>query len=368
MLAAAFCLLGPATASAAPPIARPNPALIGVHLDYVTPIRGVSGSVAHLPPLGEGVIGAAVADQTFLDFRTVGDLGGFLPAPVGQSAYRGGGGRSLIGVSRHATQIPQYAEAANGQITSFALTAGTSPFTPPDNGRTAVPGLGVPVQSATPSNTDTVPPPNQGFGGLPPTITPVPVGTTASGSAGGATTTSPRTTPTARTTTPPTTPTTAPPTIPTTTPTTTAGTTTTSGSGGGGGGSSPTSCGTVGLTITSDHSSCRIYVVNMAPGDSGSEVMTIRNDSGVPFTLSLRASGTSNSLWNALQMGVWETGTAAPSPLPALLWWTAGDNDLATLAAGQTIKYTIELSLPSTAGNSVQGLAATIDLTWKARP
>ena len=106
----------------------------------------------------------------------------------------------------------------------------------------------------------------------------------------------------------------------------------------------------------------------MAPGDSGSEVMTIHNDSGGPFTLSLRASGTTNTLWNDLQMGVWQTGTAAPSPLPALLWWTTGDNDLATLAAGQTIKYTIELYLPTTAGNAVQGMAATIDLTWKARP
>jgi hypothetical protein len=106
----------------------------------------------------------------------------------------------------------------------------------------------------------------------------------------------------------------------------------------------------------------------MAPGDSGSEVMTLKNESGGPVTLALRASGTTNVLWNSLQMGVWEAGTAAPSPLPALLSWTSGDNTLATLAAGQTIKYTIELYLPTTAGNGVQGLAATIDLTWKARP
>ncbi len=67
----------------------------------------------------------------------------------------------------------------------------------------------------------------------------------------------------------------------------------------------------------------------------------------------------------------WACGRPArppPARCRALLWWTAGDNDLTTLAAGQTIKYTIELYLPTTAGNAVQGMAATIDLTWKARP
>jgi hypothetical protein len=108
--------------------------------------------------------------------------------------------------------------------------------------------------------------------------------------------------------------------------------------------------------------------VNAAPGDSGSEVMTIRNDSDSTFTLSVRANGTHNRLWDDLHMGVWETGTAAPSPLPTLLSWTTHDNDLTTLAPGEQVRYTIELYLPTTAGNEDQGLAATIDFTWKARP
>jgi hypothetical protein len=105
----------------------------------------------------------------------------------------------------------------------------------------------------------------------------------------------------------------------------------------------------------------------MAPGDSALERMTIRNDSDAPFTLSLRASGTTNRLWNDLQMGVWEAGTPAPSPLPALLWWTAQYNELTTLQPGETVVYQIELALPTSVGNEDQGYAATIDFNWHAQ-
>jgi hypothetical protein len=95
--------------------------------------------------------------------------------------------------------------------------------------------------------------------------------------------------------------------------------------------------------------------------------VTIRNESGAPFTLSLQAAGTTNQLWNDLQLGVWEQGTPAPSPLPALLWWTLQENQLATLQPGQTVKYVVELALPGSAGNGDQGLAAVIDLRWHAQ-
>ncbi len=105
----------------------------------------------------------------------------------------------------------------------------------------------------------------------------------------------------------------------------------------------------------------------MAPGGSASEVMTITNDSSQPFTLSLRASGSQNQLWNDLTMGVWEQGTAAPVPLPSLLLWTTQSNTLVTLAAGASIRYEIELYLPTSAGNDDQGLVASIALTWTAQ-
>ena len=104
----------------------------------------------------------------------------------------------------------------------------------------------------------------------------------------------------------------------------------------------------------------------MAPGGSTSEVLTIRNDSGAAFTLSVRASGTANQLWNDLELGVWETGSAAPAVLPELSAWTGQDNALGVLQAGQSVSYELELYLPASAGNADQGLTASIDFVWKA--
>jgi hypothetical protein len=350
--------------AAVPPIARPNPALTGLHLDYVAPIPGPAGTAAILAPLQHAVIAQAVADQQYLAYRSKDDLGGFNPAPTGQHAAFSGG-HNLVGQAVGTSQIPQLAQAANGTVNSFAAVG--APTTPPDQGQQPVPGLGVPPAITPPSNNNVVPPPNQGFGGTPPpnpppttTTTPEPTTTT--------TTTTPTTTrPT------PTTPTTTTPTVPTTTTVTTTTTpepsppppvTTTA--------SPPppfagASCGTAGLTITSDHTTCRIHAVNMAPGGAASEVMTIRNDSGAPFTLALKAEGTVNALWNALDLGVWESGTTPPTPLPALIWWTNQFNTLATLQPGETVAYEIELFLPATAGNALQGAAATIDLVWRAQ-
>jgi len=72
-------------------------------------------------------------------------------------------------------------------------------------------------------------------------------------------------------------------------------------------------------------------------------------------------------LWNDLRFGVWQTGTAAPSPLPPLLFWRGQDNDLTTLAPGQSATYQLELYLPTSASNTDQGLRATIDLVWHAQ-
>ena len=105
----------------------------------------------------------------------------------------------------------------------------------------------------------------------------------------------------------------------------------------------------------------------MAPGDSTYEHVTVRNDSGEPITLSLRAGGGTNHRWNVLQRGVWEQSTPAPSPLPALLWWTTQENQLTTLQPGESITFVIELALPASAGNDDQGLAASIDFHWHAQ-
>jgi hypothetical protein len=378
-----------ATATAAP-ISRPNPVFVSVHLDYVSPLLTASGKVARLMPLSHAVIAQAVADQTSLATQLTAAEGGFSSAGSGFAATAiGHVGRTIVGQTTSQAQIPSIAKAAGGKVSTFAF-AGTTPTTPADQGSQPVTGIGVPPTVVPPSNTNTVPPPNQGFGGTgtgggqstTPTSTADTTTTTTTtpettATATTTTLTTPATTTTAPTTTTPTTTTkpqttttkpttTTTKTTTTTTPTTTAPpptTTTTPESPPPSGGA----CGVSGLEINSDHSTCQIQVSNMAPGGSAAEVLTVTNDSGQPFTLSLEAGGAQNQLWRDLQMGVWEQGTAAPSPLPSLLLWTTQFNTLATLAAGESVSYEIELYLPPTAGNDDQGLAASIDLIWRAQ-
>jgi hypothetical protein len=105
----------------------------------------------------------------------------------------------------------------------------------------------------------------------------------------------------------------------------------------------------------------------MAPGGAVSEVLTIRNDTNAPFVLSLKATGTQNRLWDELRLGVWVDGQPAPVPLPSLLLWTTQFNTLGTLQPGASIRYRIQLYLPTTAGNETQGLTAPIDFVWHAQ-
>lgn len=315
---------------AAPPVAWPNPVFTSIRLDYLNPLPGA------LAPLRPAVAPAAGVDYDRLRYLDPDDLGGFVLAPVGGSA--------LLGLAR-------------------TLVAGPAAQTP-DDGRRPLPGIGVPPPVAPPPNADNVPPANQGFSGRPRRRTPptkraegLPVPER----------------PTPPTTTTPTTTTQTPPPPTTTSITTTTTTITTAGlpppqpppPGGGGGAGESETCGTSGLEIVSDQATCGIYAINMAPGDAASEVLTITNTSGAPVTLSLRASGDQNHLWEDLRLGVWEHGTAQPTPLPPLDEWTTQFNDLTTLAPGESVAYVVELYLPTTAGNDDQHLAASIDLAWR---
>ena len=184
-------LAAPALAHAAPPIARPNPALVGIRLDYDAALP------AMLDPIDPPVLGAAAYDKGFLRFRYVDDLGGFMPAPVGAGLVAGGGLNNHWDIGR----------------------AKPAPATALDNGKLPIPGIGVPVPPPPPTPSNTVPPANQGFGGRP----------------SGSTTTT--------TTTPTTTRRKPPPPPTTTTSTTTASTTTTSGTATGSVGTSPSGGG-----------------------------------------------------------------------------------------------------------------------------
>jgi hypothetical protein len=334
-----------------PPIARPNPALLGIRLDYVSPLETPSGGVAQLEPLVPAVTAAAVNDARYLAYHVRDDLGGFVPAPVGGLALSTGG-RAVVGAGAGRAEIPLFAQAASGSVRSFTFGASVGP---PDNGKQQVPGAGVPPVVPPPTNSNTVPPPNQGFGGRP---APPPATTTTTTTAP-TTTTTPKPPPTTTTATTPTTTTTS---TTTTTPAPQPPPTTTTQTGGG-----PTaSCGTAGIELVSDLSGCRIDAINMAPGDTTVEHIRVTNTSDTTYTLALKASGTQNRLWQDLRLGVWEQGTPAPSPLPPLLDWTTQYNDLDVLAPGRTITYVVELELPTSAGNADQDITALIDFTWRA--
>lgn len=362
VVAVLFCLWAPAIARAGDlqPVARPNAALVAVRLDYVNPIHGVAGTPAVLQPLRLAVVAQAVADQKYLAYLRTDDLGGFIPAPIGALAWSSGG-RDVVGAASGPSQIPHLATAGGGEVNSFAAV-GAPATRAPDQGTQPVPGLGTPAPITPPTNTNTAPPPNQGFGGRP--APPPPTTTTTTGGPG--TTTAPAPPPTTTTGRPP-------PTTTTTTTTTTAPTTTTSPTSTGAGPPPPssppgtTSCGTAGLAIFSNRSGCRIEAFNMAPGGSASETVIVRNDSGQAFTLSLRAAGTTNQLWNDLRFGVWQDGTAAPAPLPPLTFWLGHDSDLGMLQPGESIRFELELYLPTSASNTDQGLRADIDLIWRAQ-
>src|SRR5581483_4061636 len=119
VLAAAASLslhLAAAARAAAPPIARPNPSLALLQVDYATPPAGPGGGPTMFAPLDPSVIDAAVADQAFLTFQLRDDLGGFLPAPVGTLALEGVSGHVLAGKTNGQAEIPQFAQAAGGDV------------------------------------------------------------------------------------------------------------------------------------------------------------------------------------------------------------------------------------------------------------
>lgn len=350
--AVAGALAAPALAHAATPsIARPDPVTYPVRLDYSSPL-------ATLAPLGQASVAASRIDLASLAYLKTGDLGGFLPAPVGTIALASGG-RDVLSPGTHESQIPLFAQWAGGAISSFTFARPpTGPTPTPDNGR----GHG--VRPPVPPMPGNVPPPaNQGFGAN--------GNGGGGGSSGGGTTTTTKRPPPSTTTTATTTTTT----VPTTTTAAATVTTTTSGGGGGSGGGSTGcsggscssgTCGTPGISITSSLPTCTISLTDAAPGDSVQETMTIQNTTGSPYTLSFKATGPNNNhLWGDLQMAVYDPSGGVPTPpYPPVTSWIGAFNTLTTLNPGQSVQYVILLYLPTTAGNADQGLSAVIGFVW----
>jgi hypothetical protein len=308
LLAALVAAAGASAAGGSTAPQHPNPLLTNLSLDYVSPIPAPGGGVATLEPLEPAAITASVRDLAYLrDER--GDWGGFAPAPLRWLSLQTGavltlGGKQKLGV-------PLYENEAGGRVQSFTYPHGVGRTKPPP----PPPAVTQPPLPAPPR------PPcaNSGFGGC---------AINHQHSKG------------------------TKPTGP-------------SGPSSGGGGSSG-GCGTTGLSIVSDLHRCRIVVVHEAPGDSAREELTITNTSSSSYTLSFEATGTPNTLWNDLELGVWRQGTTPPTPLPPLGFWTTQYTPLLTLDPGQRVRFTIELYLPATAGNADQRQSAVIDFHWRA--
>jgi hypothetical protein len=375
-------LVAPAIAHAAPHLYRPNPAASNLSPDYVNPLPAAGGGVATLAPLTEGVVAASVADLERLRYSLASDLGGFVSAPLGALALSSGG-HNVVGSLAAGAQIPIFQHHAGGSVNAFTFTGGPVTNTP-DNGQQPVPGIGVPPPVPPATSSNNVPPANQGFGGgggsgggsttgsgtKPGAAGAKGVGTggTHAGttSTGGATTATTTTKPTTTKPKPPTTTTSATTTtIVTTGPTTTTVPTTTTTGGGGGGGGGGSDCGSDSISITSDHGTCLLHLVNAKPGAETHEVLTIENTSDSAYTLKLRVEGAHNQLWNDLRMGVWQQGAPPPNPLPPLLFWTTQFNALTVLQPGDSVSYVIQLQLPAASGNQDMNLAAIIDFHWR---
>lgn len=283
-------------------VGRPNPLLTNLSLDYAQPLTARGGGAAALPPLGSAVLDASVRDSAFLRYRPD-DWGGFANPPFEGSALGLGGGLS--------SRVFVYGGAGK-RVGHRPPTAPTPPST------STTPRPRPPLPSSNP-----VPCANSGFGG------------TACGASQVRPLRAkphhthkrkhkrPRLRVRGR-------------------------------------------CGKRGISIVSDLPHCRFAVLNGVPGYGTVEHLRIKNTTKRRFRLSFKAKGTPTPLWGFLELGVWRTGKAAPTPLPPLGFWTHRFTRLLTVKPGKTIRYTIELYLPASAGNAAQDQAAKIAFVWRA--
>lgn len=112
-----------------------------------------------------------------------------------------------------------------------------------------------------------------------------------------------------------------------------------------------------------------IGMSNMAPGDSVSRIVQVRNVGTLPFTtytLSTSASGPISALWSdathGLQMRLRRGTTVLYDGRIAVTGLDLG----MSVGPGGVDTLEITVYLPATAGNHLQGLSQTIDFTWTA--
>lgn len=103
---------------------------------------------------------------------------------------------------------------------------------------------------------------------------------------------------------------------------------------------------------------------NLAPGDNASESVRIANTGSASgtFVLSVAVSGDAKLASSLVLTVADDTGRIAyQGPLADLAGETLG-----TLAPAEAHTYTLSVTLPSTAGNELQGLSAGASFSWSA--
>lgn len=124
------------------------------------------------------------------------------------------------------------------------------------------------------------------------------------------------------------------------------------------------------LTMTTDHpSGSFVDLGNLIPGDTVARTVTVQNTGSVPFTYTITASsdGPKTKLWKDKKKGIQvsvtgNSGQVYSGRISGLVGVPTGTG----VPPGDTEVLTFIFSIPSSAGNSFQGLSQSITITYNA--
>lgn len=138
-----------------------------------------------------------------------------------------------------------------------------------------------------------------------------------------------------------------------------------------------------GSSITTNSSTCATInkfggtgSQTMVPGQTVTQSVTFKNSGTIAagtFTLQPTActqstvtapAGSATDLCSKLSVVVTQVGASTPTVYSGTLAGFTASQTLATLAAGASTTFTFAVTLASGAGNSYQGLQASVPMTW----
>jgi hypothetical protein len=136
---------------------RPLHSLSHLVLRYETPLSFPNGALATAAPLSNAIIKAAHADFDYLHYETVGDLGGFEPAPIGK--YLTGTTGHAVGNGPRIPHVPFLGAAGHGtKVYGFIHGLGPTTTTIPSGPTTTTIPSGATTTTTVPRGTSTTTP------------------------------------------------------------------------------------------------------------------------------------------------------------------------------------------------------------------